>query len=50
MLTTVYGKLNYAGNAGNGSRVVLRQLASDGASNGLFFSYQHGQATIGFGS
>jgi len=45
-VTTVYGKLNYAGNAGNAPESFFDNN-KDGAANGLFFSTVHVK-TIGF--
>ena len=47
-VTSVYGKLNYAGNAGNAPESFF-DTNKDGASNGLFFSVANGKnGTIRF--
>ena len=47
-VTSVYGKLNYAGNAGNAPESFF-DTNKDGASNGMFFSVANGKnGTIGF--
>ena len=46
-VTTIYGKVNYCGNAGNAPESFF-DTYNDGASNGVFFSVANGRASIGF--
>jgi len=46
-ISTIYGKLNYSGNAGNAPESFF-DTNNDQASNGMFFSVANGRKTIGF--
>jgi len=46
-LTTVFGKLNYAGNAGNAPGSFF-DAKNNNANNGVLFSVARGRSTIGF--
>ena len=46
-ISTVYGKVNYCGNAGNAPESFF-DTNNDQASNGMFFSVANGRKTVGF--